>query len=51
MGIVGASWLTGCGHPETPEQVEKKQKECEHEWVQAASGEIRCKKCGMYKPK
>lgn len=36
--------LYGCRPPKPPEP-----EKCEHEWEKAASGEIRCKKCGVYK--
>lgn len=39
----------GCGDNTKPEDVKKKQSACDHEWSDAASGEVRCKKCGLYK--
>jgi len=49
IAVASASVLVyGCGKP-TPEEVQEGQRNCEHEWVKAPSGEIRCKKCGVYK--
>ena len=51
MIIFGISCLgfVGCGG-ETPTVVNEKQKNCEHDWGNAKSGDVRCKKCDLYKP-
>ena len=49
IAVGSASVLVhGCGSP-TPDELEEEQTNCEHEWEKAPSGEIRCKKCGVYK--
>jgi len=52
LGISIASALVsfpGCSCSPTPEEVQKGQEECEHEWEEAPSGATWCKKCGKYK--
>ena len=52
LGVMIASALPclhGCSGSPSPSDVDDEQKECEHEWVEAPSGETRCKKCGKYK--
>ena len=49
VAVTSASVLVyGCRQP-TPDEVEKEQTNCEHEWIEAPSGALRCKKCGAYK--
>ena len=49
IAVASASAIVyGCRKP-TPKEVEEGQTACEHEWVEAQSGEMRCMKCGIYK--
>lgn len=48
IAVASASVLVyGC--KPTPEEVKRQQANCEHKWVKASSGEMRCEKCGVYK--
>jgi hypothetical protein len=45
-----AGFVTGCSNP-SPGEVTEKQKNCQHEWETAPSGDKRCTKCGRYQSK
>jgi|GEM_PF-5593460 hypothetical protein len=40
----------GCSNP-TPEDIDGEITACEHDWFNGAGGEVRCRRCGMYRAK